>query len=175
MIWGGCSVKTAQGFWTRGYSSSELEAAQDRYELRFPPDLIELLLDRRPVDAPDWRTDETAIRKLIAWPLEGILFDIEHNAFWLSQWGERPHSHRERTEIASKAVAAAPALIPLYSHRFIPSEPHEAGNPVFSIHQTDIIYYGANLAHYFDNEITGWSSLPAENYRQIAFWSDLAG
>jgi hypothetical protein len=37
--------------WTDGYTLDELYAAQERYRLRFPPDLIELLLDRRPVDA----------------------------------------------------------------------------------------------------------------------------
>jgi len=34
--------------WTHGYTSGELEAAQERYQLRFPPDLIALLLDPPP-------------------------------------------------------------------------------------------------------------------------------
>ncbi len=73
------------------------------------------------------------------------------------------------------AVAAAPTLIPLIGHRFLPSEPNEAGNPVFSVYQTDIIYYGANLEHYFNNEFRGWSASEDGAYRQIPFWSDLAG
>ncbi len=47
---------------------------------------------------------------------------------------------------------------------------------MFSVYQTDIIYYGANLSHYFENE----TSAPQENWerpwpdcRYIRFWSDL--
>ncbi|MFX8441345.1 hypothetical protein ABTL81_20405, partial [Acinetobacter baumannii] len=80
------------------------------------------------------------------------LFDVENNAFWLAEWGSRPTETIARREIVQAAVAAAPTLIPLIGHRFLPSEPNEAGNPVFSVYQTDIIYYGANLEHYFNNE-----------------------
>ncbi|MBW8841693.1 MAG: hypothetical protein JF608_07780 [Sphingomonadales bacterium] len=161
--------------WTAGYSRAELDRAQEEFGLIFPPDLVDLLRDRRPISGYDWRVDYEHIREMLAWPLEGMLFDIEHNGFWLSEWGDCPETEVERTEIATAAVAKAPKLIPLIGHRYLPTEPSEAGNPVFSIQQTDIIYYGANLDHYFQNEFDRWSVLDDSAYRHIAFWSDLAG
>jgi hypothetical protein len=51
--------------WTSGYTRSELDAAQERYGLRFPPDLVDLFLDRRLINARDWRTDEPGIRRAL--------------------------------------------------------------------------------------------------------------
>lgn len=162
--------------WLRsGYSQAELEDAQARFDLRFPPDLVELLLDRRPAGGYDWRTDFDRIEQMLAWPLEGLLFDVEHNDFWLAEWGECPPTLSDRCERVRDHVAKAPKLIPLFSHRYLPAEPFEAGNPVFSIYQSDIIYYGANLEHYFSNEFGGWTSREPNAYRHIRFWSDLAG
>ena len=161
--------------WAAGYSREELDRAQEEFDLVFPPDLIGLLCDRRPAEGYDWRTDQERIRGALAWPLEGILFDIEQNGFWPSEWGECPQREEERREVATVEVGKAPKLIPLIGHRYLPAEPNASGNPVFSIYQTDIIYYGANLDHYFQNEFGGWSSLEDAAYRHIRFWSDLAG
>jgi hypothetical protein len=48
--------------WTKGYTQSELDRAQRRFGLVFPPDLIALLRRRRPVEGHDW-TDDRAIDK----------------------------------------------------------------------------------------------------------------
>jgi hypothetical protein len=75
-------------------------------------------------------------------------------------------------------VADAPVLIPVCSHRYLPASPPQAGNPVFSVHQSDIIYYGANLLDYLQNEF-GYYFGRAEHAisatpRRIALWSRLA-
>lgn len=163
--------------WTTGYTRTELNEAEEKFGLRFPPDLFDLLCERRPVNGYDWRTDADRITEALQWPLEGILFDVEENQFWLSNWGERPHEPEERAEIVTDAVAQAPKLIPILSHRYIPQEPHERGNPVFSVYQTDIIYYGADLDDYFRREFE-FSGRPAEAgpmapARYIRFWSDI--
>jgi hypothetical protein len=44
-------------------------------------------------------------------------------------------------------------MIPLFAHRFIPAEPLDEDNPVFSIMGADVICYGRNLLHYIYNEI----------------------
>ncbi|HEY6270031.1 MAG TPA: hypothetical protein VIX11_17150 [Candidatus Acidoferrum sp.] len=67
-------------------------------------------------------------------------------------------------------------MIPIFSHRFLPAEPATAGNPILSVYQTDIIYYGTDLASYFANEfkfpIASWHD--GENSpRRIRFWSDI--
>jgi hypothetical protein len=44
--------RRAEGrLWAEGYTQSELDFAQERYDPAFPPDLIALLLDKRPVPA----------------------------------------------------------------------------------------------------------------------------
>lgn len=162
--------------WTDGYTSDELDAAQERYRLRFPPDLMELLLDRRPVDGLDWRTDDAAIRRAMEHPLDGLLFDLEHNNLWWPEWGERLPSAEERAAVVTAVVNDAPRLVPLIAHRYIPEEPPEAGNPVFSVMQSDVIYYGADLADYFEREFCP-APRPGkplrETIRFIPFWSEL--
>ena len=54
--------------------------------------------------------------------------------------------------VASEGVKAAPRLIPVFGHRMMPAEPHQTENPVFSIHQADIICYGFDLADYLRRE-----------------------
>ena len=104
---------TMEDRWTKGYSSAELDAAQDRYGLRFPPDLVALLLDRRPVDGWDWRSDHEGIGRALAHPLAGLLFDVEYNDLWWDEWGSRPACVEERSEILTTVVLAAPRLVPL--------------------------------------------------------------
>lgn len=66
--------------------------------------------------------------------------------------------------------------LPIYAHRFIPNSPNELGNPVFSIYQTDIIYYGIDLIDYFSNEFdieVPKSYITVEQPKVIPFWSEL--
>ncbi|HWA61954.1 MAG TPA: SMI1/KNR4 family protein [Caulobacteraceae bacterium] len=159
--------------WVKGYTQGELDAAQQKYDLVFPPDLVALLREKRPAIGYDWRTDDKEIREMLAWPLEGLLFDVENNAIWWPEWGERPVGAGARREVVSQVVAAAPKLIPLVSHRYLPADPHEAGNPVFSVYQSDVVYYGADLADYFTREFGDpRRPLPA-HIKRIAFWSEL--
>jgi hypothetical protein len=168
-------MRLAEGrLWAEGYTQGELDAAQETYGLVFPPDLVALLRDRRPVRAYDWRTDDKEIREMLQWPLEGLLFDVEHNVLWWPEWGDRPDTVEARAEVLAKVVAEAPKLIPLVSHRYLPVEPHEAGNPVFSIYQSDVIYYGADLADYFEREFVDTRRPLPEQIKRIRFWSDLA-
>jgi hypothetical protein len=77
--------------------------------------------------------------------------------------------------IARAKVAEAPRLIPVAGHRYMPAEPELTGNPVFSVYQTDIIYYGDDLATYLRCEFNRLSYTDAvhESLRRIRFWSDL--
>src|SRR5205085_9372728 len=96
-----------------GYSQAELDDAQAFFDLRFPPDLINLFLRGRMPGGHDWTTEREQLRGMLAWPLDGLLFDVEHNVLWLSEWGERPATAIERADIVVRAVAEAPKLIPL--------------------------------------------------------------
>lgn len=159
--------------WTTGYTAAELDRAQTRFNLAFPPDLIDLLLDRQPVGGPNWN-DEQDVRSRLAWPFEGLLFDVEEGALWWTEWGVRPDDPGERAEVLRAIVARAPRLIPIFSHRYLPATPCLRGNPVFSVHQSDVIPYGADLEDYIDREQDGWGSKPwPETLREIDFWSEV--
>lgn len=161
-----------------GLTDAEVVAAESRYEFRFPPDLRAFLQTALPRGRqfPDWRAgDETGLRDWLDLPRQGVVFDVEHNNFWLPEWGTRPATVAEAKEVAEQLVAAAPRLIPIYLHRMIPAEPHLPGNPVFSAHQTDIIVYGNDLRDYLAHEFLmsedeqgGWT-VP-EGARPIRFW-----
>jgi hypothetical protein len=137
-----------------GLSDSEVAAAEQTFAFRFPPDLRAFLQTALPCGQfPNWRSgDEAALRSRLDLPRKGILFDVQHNGFWLPEWGEHPEQLEQALRIASDSVGAAPKLIPIYAHRMMPDEPHLPGNPVFSVHQTDIIYYGFDLADYLRHE-----------------------
>lgn len=98
------------------------------------------------------------------------MFDVEHNGFWLDEWGPRPSSLGQALQVANELVAAAPRLIPVFAHRMMPDEPHLPGNPVLSVHQTDIVHYGFDLADYLRHEfgLPGREPWPAQ-VRQIRF------
>lgn len=162
-------------------TDKEIEVIQDIYGIEFPPDLLDLYLCGLPVgnNFPNWRDTSDANKKTIndklEWPLEGMLFDIEHNSFWYAQWGDKPSELEEAFSICKDRFKAVPRLVPIYSHRYIPSIPHESGNPIFSVYQTDIIYYGEDLKEYFNVEfdVKQHEEINYDLIKRIEFWSDL--
>ncbi len=168
-----------------GLTAAEISGFETLYTLVFPPDLREFLSYGLPVSEgfPNWRTGEyvdlkgrTTIAEMLDWPAKGICFDIEHNDFWMSEWGPKPSDLHAAFKLARLHVKQAPGLVPIFSHRYLPTEPFDVGNPVLSVWQTDIIYYGADLISYFAEEF----DLPAEHCRssekeprRIRFWSDV--
>ena len=161
-----------------GLTATELAAAEERCAAPFPPDLRALLSAALPLgdDFPDWRKlDDPALGDRLSWPFEGISFDIEYNGFWWPEWGKRPADLEAALDIARRALTSAPTLIPIDGHRFLPAEPCQAGNPVLSVYQTDVIYYGIDLRNYLAVEFARAErvSSPAREPRPVPFWSDL--
>jgi hypothetical protein len=165
----GCGIEFVDGL-----SDAEITRVESRFSFRFPSDLREFLQTAVPQGEqfPDWRSqDEASLRDRLDIPRQGILFDVEHNNFWLAEWGPRAESLEKASRIVDELMGAAPKLIPIYSHRMMPDEPNLPGNPVFSVHQTDIIYYGFDLEDYLRHEfdLAGREPWP-ENVRAIRFW-----
>ena len=164
-----------------GLSETELEKVQELCAVRFPPDLAAFLRRAVPIENryggwfPNWRGRSQDLRPSFERPLEGILFDVKRNDFWAPSWGSRPTELRQALAKTKAVVNAAPKLIPVCSHRYIPSEPSLSGNPVLSVVQTDIIRYGDDLASYFHAEfgvpLPESHSLPPP--RRIRFWDEL--
>jgi hypothetical protein len=140
-----------------GLDEHELRRIEETHHFRFPPDLRDFLSYALPISRGffDWRREgDIGIAERLAHPYRGICFDVEHNVFWPSDWGERPPKLEDAYAIVREKLAAAPKLVPIFAHRFIPDRPHEVGNPIFSVMQTDIIYYGSNLENYLERELS---------------------
>lgn len=162
-----------------GLSDAEITATETRFGFRFPPDLRAFLQTALPKGPrfPDWRSgDEQLLRDWLDAPRQGVLFDIEMAGSWLQAWGPRPPSTDDALRIGGSFLVAAPQLIPIYGHRMIPSEPNLPGNPVLSVHQTDIIYYGFDLDDYLRHEfhLPGRKKWPVQ-IRAIPFWGVFVG
>lgn len=167
----------------KGLNDSELQKAEGKFKFKFPPDLIMFLKYALPIrmkgevrkSFPNWRdlNDKYLIDRLIE-PLGGIFFDIENNNFWLNSLGPKPTDLKEACKIMEAAFYRAPRLIPVWGHRYLPDRPSELNNPVLSVMQTDIIYYGANLYDYFQTEILKRPHLSSgESIKPIEFWKEI--
>lgn len=161
-----------------GLTEKEVANTEIFYDFKFPPDYKEFLMFALPVSNSwmNWREFESEqIKSMFNWIYEGIYFDIEHNVFWLEDWGRKPEDLQEALSIAKEKIDEVPKLIPINGHRYIPETPHERNNPVFSVYQTDIIYYGNNLWNYIENEYYYYFNKPSyqlnEPIKKIEFWS----
>jgi len=169
-----------------GLTDDELLQVESKFNFNFPPDLMLFLQTALPTSDGfvNWRLglkstgEADKIVSRLDWPLEGMLFDLQTNNFWVDSWGTMPDNYHDKVEVAKRHYQAYPKLIPIYSHRYIPSRPNENDNPVFSVHQMDIVYYGYDLATYFANEfsfaLTNEFELLDKPKKEIEFWSAFA-
>jgi hypothetical protein len=167
----------------QGLSHREIELTEKIFHVSFPPDLKLFLQTALPVSQlfVHWRAglNLASVKKEIVlqiqWPWDGLVFDLEHDNYWHETWGEIPDSLEQRIDVARQYFMNYSPLVPIYAHRYIPSQPYESDNPVFSVYQMDIIYYGYNLADYFAREFH--FNLPSslvipQEPKYIKFWSD---
>lgn len=175
------SIREKDILFDNGLTDLEVLEIEKKFEIKFPPDLTLFLQIALPVSDEfiNWRLglkskkESDKIQSRLDWPWEGILFDIKNNFFWLKSWGIKPKSHDKRVKIAREHYETYPKLIPIYSHRYIPEFPHESGNPIFSVYQMDIIYYGVNLEDYFIDEfkLKPLKNSSKQSYKKIDFWT----
>jgi hypothetical protein len=137
----------------------------------------------------NWLTDVDALEGRSARLWEGVQFDVEYNDLWRSSWGPKPATLKAQKARVRELVEGAPKLIPIIGHRYLLAEPCTAGNPVFSVWQSDIVVYGADLRDYlvFEfAELLGFSKrIEIERatrarvherfpgYQAIPFWGEL--
>ncbi|MDI4647477.1 SMI1/KNR4 family protein [Cohnella hashimotonis] len=164
-----------------GLTESEFVLIEQKYDFCFPPDLKEFLSITLPTSNQfiNWRDmskrNVQLIQERFDWCLQGMLFDVEHNNFWLQEWGVKPVDLEAAKGKCIVQYRNAPKLIPIYSHRYIPETPFEAGNPILSVHQTDIIYYGENLHSYLmvEFDLKKYDQIDFYSIKRIPFWSDI--
>lgn len=160
-----------------GLSDEEVVEVESAFGFRFPPDLRALLQAALPISEgfPDWRKGSRKdLRERLGWPVEGVCFDVEHNDLWPEHWGQRPQETSDALLLVRRTLSAAPILVPVYSHRYVPDRPHSSGNPVFSVVQLDIIRYGRDLSSYLGAEF-GFPvpNIPSGPSRHIDLWDRL--
>ncbi|GAB2753220.1 hypothetical protein [Streptomyces bullii] len=126
---------------------------------------------------PEWRAgDVDSLRRQLAGPVEGVLFDVERNGFWYAGWGERPADQTASVETARRHLAEVPVLVPVYAHRYLPTGRGNFGHPVLSVCQTDIIYYGLDLDDYIHREFGEARGAVDDSWNPkttVPFWRDL--
>jgi hypothetical protein len=62
----------------------------------------------------------------------------------------------------------------VFGHRYLPSDPTYVPSPVFSVYQTDVIFYGDKLLDYVAHEFKAPPLHPSNERTYVPFWSDLA-
>ncbi|MGN6694327.1 MAG: hypothetical protein ACTHN0_09125 [Aquihabitans sp.] len=155
-----------------GLSDREIGAIEDRWGFVFPPDLRAVLGAFVPVGGPwvDWRSADS-VKERLDWPADGIASDVVESGLWLAEWGERPSVDQDAVAIARRAIVEAPALIPLWSHRYLVADPPAVGNPVLSVYQADIVFYGDNLADWFHRDHGFEEPVPSDGPdRDLGLW-----
>lgn len=155
-----------------GLTEGELTRIERDYDFEFADDHRAFLSAGLPLNIPtaqgetmrapwpDWRDGEPGdLHKQLDRPVSGVLFDVENNGVWLDSWGARPADTTQAVSIARGHLAQAPKMIPIYAHRYLPAGRGTYGNPVLSIYQTDIIFYGTDLADYINSD-SPWQDGP---------------
>ncbi|NUR70688.1 MAG: hypothetical protein HOU81_07690 [Hamadaea sp.] len=158
-----------------GLTGDELRALETRFGFRFNPDHRTLLAAGVPGGSrrwPDWRGSPALLGETLAAPIEGVLFDVEENGFWLPTWGIKPSTPDKAVGVARRALAQAPTLVPVYGHRYAPAL-DVADLPIFSVMQTDVTVYGDTLADYLFREFGVGGSDARSSLARVPFWSAL--
>ena len=156
---------------TDGLTDDEAGALEKCYRFRFPPDLLMFLQTAVPVgdDFPPWKRRDADISGMFEHRDEMLWYIVQ--GVWPSEWGPQPSAPGETGRQLDRLLADAPRLIPVFLHRALPDEPNEAGNPVLSVHGTDIIHYGLDIVDYLRTEfgVAQWWTAPLAP-KPIRFW-----
>ena len=123
---------------------------------------------------PDWRSVDTfALRNALSWPIDGLLFDVEHNGYWHAQWPARPGVIADALEVAHVFLRRAPHLVPLHGTYYLPDAVEDAGHPVLDVFRSVVRPLGADLVDWVE-QCFG-SGVPGRRDPKVtvSFWSDL--
>lgn len=140
----------------KGLSEEEIIRIRQEYSIKFPEELRNFYMTAVPVSRGfyNWRNFDPKniqyIKAAIYRPINNI-YELANEVYWCDEWGNEPSDEHKRIEVIRELLKKAPKLIPIYAHRYMP-EMNIKNTPIFSIHDTDMIYYGENLFSYFEIE-----------------------
>jgi len=164
-----------------GMSSQEIVKVEKFYDIFFPIELKRLYSLGLPISDGfyNWRDISSKntqfIKNVLNMPINGLQSDLKNENFWCDHWDPPPNDIEEAQRILLEHYCNAPKLIPIYSHRYMPFVPDKTNLPVFSIMQSDIIYYGTDLISYLEIEFgfRQYSDIKHAHFQYIDFWSNL--
>ncbi|WP_067470783.1 hypothetical protein [Nocardia amamiensis] len=175
----------------QGLTDAEFDRIEYEYQFEFADDHRAFLAAGLPVHEPreeepgtsyawerpwpDWRNgDPDELRRQLNWPIDFLLEDVQHG-HWPPAWGERPDSNQGAVDKARAQLADVPTMVPVYAHRFLPAGRATFGHPVLSMRGRDIIYYGADLLDYINQEFEEPRPEHPEDWSPqatVPFWRD---
>jgi len=178
----------------KGLTWEEQRELEEFWGIRFPKSLTDFYVcafpaaERNPVvypwsgpqqfsRFPDWRDcsakNEKHIRELLETPVEYLVHELKRDNWICDNWrGLTPEEVGE----------AAPKLIPVYVHRYIPQNGFNP--PVFSAVGRDVVYYGSDLFDWLRREfltpvpevssptvnpyVPVWGDIPRQIFKKIS-------
>ncbi len=162
-----------------GLTDEEISIIENRYDISFPKSLKDFYKKGVPVSEGfvNWRDFSSENVEYIKNLIYSTFSDVSENAediYWNDEWGDEPEDTEEIAKIIKEKLKSAPKLIPIYSHRYVPMSTSD-NPPVISVHEIDIIYYGADLFDYFNIEFgkKKQSDIDFENIQKIPFWTEI--
>lgn len=172
----------------RGLTDNEIEAVEKAFDAPLPPDFklflqAGVIRDNPPAKDskvisrpyyPDWSHPEEVAVKSQDWIEQHVFkFDIEKNGYWYKEFGDKPTNSAHAVQQALEVIRTWPPLFPIHGHRFIPSNPHNAGNPVLSVRQaTDTVYYGMNLLEHLSMDFHLGLNVENEPKKPVPYWGE---
>lgn len=162
-----------------GLTFDEIVQIEKIYEIVFPKSLRDFLMTALPVSKGfyNWRNRDRGnieyIKNMINQPISYIN-DMPEEVYWCEDWGEEPEDEDNFKSEVKKRLRTAPKLVPIFSHRYMPSISN-VNPPIISVHGVDIIYYGKDIEEYFKVEFgeKDQSTIEFKNIAPIPFWSDI--
>ncbi len=96
--------------------------------------------------------------------------------YWNPAWGEAPEDPDAREKALDARIAAAPVMLPFFSHRCLPLFDGNDDPPVLSTVGSDTIVYGKDLRSYLEAEFgpaRGDGRREEADPDAIPFWNDI--
>ncbi|XP_009782683.1 uncharacterized protein [Nicotiana sylvestris] len=177
----------------KGLSDVEFSSIESNFNFTFPPDLRSILQEGLPTGSgfPNWRSSsQQQLEILKNLPILSLCKEVKKRNFWIDSWGDRPFDNDQAVDIAKEFLKeAAPVLVPIYQHFYIPCTPCLAGNPVFYVHDGEVKLWSFDISVFFQQvefqskgislrrpslfhllNAPAWAATEA---RKIEFWTEM--
>jgi len=163
---------------SEGLNQYELNKINEVFGIEFPKELMDFYCVALPISDKFYNWRDFSIKNIekIKYALDkpyNDVYNLADEIYWCEDWGMEPDREGKARFIRHK-LKSAPKLIPIFSHRYVPMIDKD-NLPVFSVCNTDVIYYGENLELYFEIEFGDrkQSEINFARIESVPFWNEL--